>query len=32
MKKFFADAWGDNRELPVFAPKSFNQMWKDRKK
>ena len=32
MKKFFASAWGEDRELPVFAPKSFNQMWKDRKK
>lgn len=32
MKKFFTKAWGDDRELPVFAPKSFNQMWKDRKK
>lgn len=32
MQKFFAGAWGDDRELPVFAPKSFNQMWKERKK
>jgi len=32
MKKFFSDAWGDDRELPVFAPKSFNQLWKERKK
>lgn len=32
MKKFFTKAWGDNRELPVFAPKSFNQLWKERKK
>ncbi|PWV53691.1 LutB/LldF family L-lactate oxidation iron-sulfur protein [Chitinophaga sp. S165] len=32
MKKFFSEAWGDNRELPVFAPKSFNQLWKERKK
>lgn len=32
MKKFFAQAWGDNRELPIFAPKSFNQLWKERKK
>ncbi|KAA2245197.1 iron-sulfur cluster-binding protein [Chitinophaga agrisoli] len=31
MKRFFAKAWGKDRELPVFAPKSFNQMWKDRK-
>jgi L-lactate dehydrogenase complex protein LldF len=32
MKKFFSQAWGDNRDLPVFAPKSFNQLWKERKK
>jgi L-lactate dehydrogenase complex protein LldF len=32
MQKFFKEAWGDNRELPVFAPKSFNQLWKERKK
>lgn len=32
IKKFFAEAWGTNRELPVFAPKSFNQLWKERKK
>ena len=32
MKKFFSQAWGDDRALPVFAPKSFNQQWKERKK
>lgn len=32
MKKFFAKAWGDDRELPVFASKSFNQLWKERRK
>ncbi|SFN86627.1 L-lactate dehydrogenase complex protein LldF [Chitinophaga sp. YR627] len=32
MKKFFSQAWGDDRSLPVFAPKSFNQLWKERKK
>jgi L-lactate dehydrogenase complex protein LldF len=32
MKKFFSGAWGDDRALPVFAPKSFNQLWKERKK
>ncbi|TWW02552.1 LutB/LldF family L-lactate oxidation iron-sulfur protein [Chitinophaga pinensis] len=32
MKKFFSQAWGDDRALPVFAPKSFNQLWKERKK
>lgn len=31
MRKFFTKAWGDQRELPVFAPKSFNQLWKERK-
>lgn len=32
MKKFFSEAWGDGRALPEFAPKSFNQQWKERKK
>ncbi|QHS61843.1 LutB/LldF family L-lactate oxidation iron-sulfur protein [Chitinophaga agri] len=32
MKKFFSEAWGDDRALPVFASKSFNQQWKERKK
>ncbi|MET6998992.1 LutB/LldF family L-lactate oxidation iron-sulfur protein [Chitinophaga defluvii] len=31
MRKFFTKAWGEQRELPVFAPKSFNQLWKERK-
>ncbi|MRG46320.1 iron-sulfur cluster-binding protein [Chitinophaga sp. SYP-B3965] len=31
--KLFGNAWGsDEREMPVFAPKSFNQLWKERKK
>jgi L-lactate dehydrogenase complex protein LldF len=31
--KLFGNAWGDNeRGLPIFAPKSFNQLWKERKK
>ncbi len=30
--KLFGKAWGDDRALPVFAPKSFNQLWKERKK
>jgi L-lactate dehydrogenase complex protein LldF len=30
--KLFGKAWGSERDMPVFAPKSFNQMWKDRKK
>ncbi len=32
IKKAFSKAWGDNRSLPEFAPKSFNQLWKERKK
>lgn len=32
LRKFFAKSWGDNRELPVFAAKSFNQQWKERNK
>ncbi|RAJ03858.1 L-lactate dehydrogenase complex protein LldF [Chitinophaga skermanii] len=31
MQKFFNKAWGDDRDLPVFAPKSFNQLWKERR-
>lgn len=31
MKKFFTKSWGDDRDLPIFAPKSFNQLWKERK-
>lgn len=31
--KLFGGAWGDNeRGLPIFAPKSFNQLWKERRK
>ena len=29
--KMFHKAWGEHRELPEFAPKSFNQLWKERK-
>lgn len=32
IRKAFGKAWGNNRSLPEFAPKSFNQMWKERKK
>lgn len=32
IRKMFGKAWGDNRELPVFAPKSFNQLWKERQR
>ncbi|GAA0532695.1 LutB/LldF family L-lactate oxidation iron-sulfur protein [Chitinophaga japonensis] len=31
MRRFFSKAWGADRELPVFAAKSFNQLWKERK-
>lgn len=30
LRRFFKDAWGDRRELPLVAPKSFNQLWKER--
>ncbi|RPE13793.1 iron-sulfur cluster-binding protein [Chitinophaga lutea] len=31
--KLFGKAWGDEeRGLPIFAPKSFNQLWKERNK
>lgn len=29
--KMFAKSWGTNRNLPIFAPKSFNQMWREKK-
>jgi L-lactate dehydrogenase complex protein LldF len=32
LKQFFKQAWGDHRVLPSIAPKSFNQLWKDRAK
>lgn len=31
-EKTFKAAWGDRRSKLVFAPKSFNEMWKERKK
>ena len=31
-EKAFKSAWGDRRSKLVFAPKSFNEMWKERKK
>lgn len=31
IRKLFHKAWGDRRDLPEFAPKSFNQLWKERK-
>jgi L-lactate dehydrogenase complex protein LldF len=27
LKQFFRKAWGERRELPKVAPKSFNQLW-----
>jgi L-lactate dehydrogenase complex protein LldF len=31
LKQFFKKQWGDRRDLPQVAQKSFNQMWKERK-
>lgn len=31
LKKFFAVAWGPRRELPEVAPKSFKQLWDERR-
>lgn len=31
-EKAFKSAWGDRRDKLVFAPKSFNEMWKERNK
>jgi L-lactate dehydrogenase complex protein LldF len=31
LKKFFAAAWGPRRELPVVAPKSFKELWDERR-
>ncbi len=30
LRNFFSSKWGDRRELPVIAPKSFNQLWVER--
>lgn len=32
LRQFFKKAYGDRRDLPVVAPKSFNQIWRDRSK
>jgi L-lactate dehydrogenase complex protein LldF len=31
LKQFFRKGWGDRRTFPEIAPKTFNQVWKDRK-
>lgn len=31
LKKFFAAAWGPHRELPEVAPKSFKELWDERR-
>lgn len=31
LKQFFKKSWGDRREMPVIAAKSFNQIWRERK-
>jgi len=30
LRNFFRKAWGDRRELPQIAPKSFNEIWRNR--
>ncbi len=30
LRNFFKSQWGDRRELPVIAPKSFNEQWIER--
>jgi L-lactate dehydrogenase complex protein LldF len=31
LRQFFKKAWGEKREFPSIADKSFNQMWRERK-
>ncbi len=31
LRQFFKKSWGERRELPQTAPKSFNQIWRERK-
>ncbi len=31
LKQFFKKSWGERRELPQVAQKSFNQVWRERK-
>jgi L-lactate dehydrogenase complex protein LldF len=30
LKQFFKKSWGDKREFPQVAAKSFNQIWRER--
>ncbi len=30
LNQFFKKQWGSKRELPKVAPKSFNQLWKEK--
>lgn len=30
LKQFFKKPWGDRRDFPQVAPKSFNQIWRER--
>lgn len=32
LKQFFKKQWGERRDLPVVATKSFNQIWRERTK
>jgi len=32
LQNFFKKQWGDRREMPLVAPKSFNELWKEREK
>ncbi|MBP6412836.1 MAG: lactate utilization protein [Bacteroidia bacterium] len=31
MRQFYKKSWGDRREMPQVATKSFNQLWRERK-
>jgi L-lactate dehydrogenase complex protein LldF len=31
LKQFFKKQWGERRDLPQIAQKSFNQIWRERK-